>query len=114
MSEGTFERLVAVQLLPIVQEALTNVWKHAQASHVRIAIACEDDRVSVSVRDDGQGFDPLAHADGRGEHVGLWVMRERAQDVGGSVRLRSAPGCGTDVVAWVPISRQTETGDAHG
>jgi two-component system, NarL family, nitrate/nitrite sensor histidine kinase NarX len=62
-----------------VQEALTNVRKHAGARCVRVAFAAEAGRATVTVEDDGQGFDPGAHDDGSGSHVGLRVMRERAK-----------------------------------
>jgi two-component system nitrate/nitrite sensor histidine kinase NarX len=92
-----------VQLLRILQEALTNVRKHANASCVRISFALEDGWARVTVHDDGRGFDPDVSSAGMEEHVGLRVMRERAEEAGGSLNLRSASGQGTDLVVLVPV-----------
>jgi PAS domain S-box-containing protein len=104
-SDGAFEPLVEVQLLRILQEALTNVRKHANARNVRIAFVFEDSRARVTVYDDGRGFDPDVSSDGMEEHVGLRVMRERAEEVGGSLSLKSATGQGTELVVCVPVKR---------
>jgi PAS domain S-box-containing protein len=102
-TNGAFEPLVEVQLVRILQEALTNVCKHANARCVRIVFALEDGWARVSVRDDGRGFDPDASSAGSEEHVGLRVMRERAEEVGGSLSLKSASGQGTELVVRVPM-----------
>ena len=81
--DGVFEPLVEVQLLRIVQEALTNARKHAGARCVRITYARADGDVLVRVRDDGQGFNPVGSDARGGEHIGLRVMRGRAEEVGG-------------------------------
>jgi signal transduction histidine kinase len=108
MQDGVFEPLIEVQLLRILQEALTNVRKHAGANCVRIAFAFENNCASVTVQDDGQGFDPGAWSGDLGEHVGLRVMRERAEDVGGNLSLHSIPGQGTDVVVRLPVKSDEE------
>jgi len=86
-------------LYRIGQEALHNVVKHANASSATMRIAREGDRVKVSVSDDGVGFEP-------GEvprlHFGLIGMRQRADLVGGELRVESAPGSGTLIEASVP------------
>ena len=102
-TEGVFEPLVEVQLVGILQEALTNVRKHARARSVRIAFAQEDGWARVSVHDDGQGFDPDVSSAGSEEHVGLRMMHERAEEVGGSLSLQSASGQGTELVVRVPL-----------
>ncbi|MFO7917070.1 MAG: histidine kinase N-terminal 7TM domain-containing protein [Anaerolineae bacterium] len=101
---GAFEPLVEVQLLRILQEALTNVRKHADARRVRIAFATDDGWIRVTVQDDGDGFDPTAAFEESDEHVGLSVMRERVEEVGGTFSLKSALGQGTEVVVRVPMS----------
>jgi signal transduction histidine kinase len=101
--DGMFEPLVEVQLLRILQEALTNVRKHANASCVRIAFALEDSRASISIHDDGRGFDPNVYSDEMDDHIGLRVMRERAVDAGGDLSLKSASGQGTQLVVHVPV-----------
>ncbi len=102
--DGAFEALVEVQLLRILQEALTNVRKHANAHCVQILFARRNGRAHVTVQDDGLGFNPGASSAGSEEHVGLRVMRERAEEVGGSVVIHSAPGGGTRVVIEVPVN----------
>ncbi|MCX7791193.1 MAG: GAF domain-containing protein [Chloroflexaceae bacterium] len=86
----------------IVQEALNNVVKHANARNVEITLTFTSERVRVSVRDDGQGFDPEALPAGDGRHFGLLSMRERAAEIGGTVEVRSAVGCGAEVIVTVP------------
>jgi PAS domain S-box-containing protein len=98
-----FEPQVEVQLLRIVQEALANVRKHAEARCVRVAFAVDSGRARVTVQDDGQGFDPSTRDDGSRHHVGLRVMRERAEQVGGRLEVISQPGEGTRVVVEVPL-----------
>lgn len=104
LPDELFEPLVEGQLLRILQEALTNARKHARANNVRVAFACEDRSVyaQVTVQDDGKGFDPSKHT-ASNEHIGLRVMRERAEYVGGSLNLNSTPGQGTVVVVSVPV-----------
>jgi signal transduction histidine kinase len=102
-TDGMFEPLVEVQLLRILQEALTNIRKHANAHSVRIAFVLEDGWARVTVHDDGRGFDPGTPSAGMEEHVGLRVMRERAEEVRGSLILKSASGQGTELVVRVPM-----------
>jgi signal transduction histidine kinase len=91
----------------IVQEALTNVAKHARASRVWIELGADQRRLTVSVRDDGRGFEaPTAAAeprDGGSGGLGLAGIRERAGLLEGSVEISSAPGQGTRLVATVPL-----------
>ena len=103
ISEGAFEPLVEIELLRILQEALTNVRKHAGAGCVQIVFAADDGFARVVVGDDGQGFSPAAPSDPCGKRIGLRVMRERAIEVGGSLRVNSAPGEGTEIVIRVPL-----------
>src|SRR5690606_10547580 len=88
-------------LFRIAQEALTNVVRHAQASAVRVALTGRDGSVALAVRDDGRGFDPAAPAISA-RRLGLSSMRERAEAVGGVLRVDAAPGAGTTVRAEVP------------
>ncbi len=98
-----FEPLVEVQLLRILQEALTNVRKHADAKCVEIMFANENHSAQVTIRDDGHGFDSQRRVKVLDEHVGLRVMRERAEEVGGSLSLHSQPGYGTKLVVNLPV-----------
>jgi two-component system, NarL family, nitrate/nitrite sensor histidine kinase NarX len=90
---------VQVQVLHVVQEALSNVRKHAQATEVWLEVAKER-CWSFTVRDNGRGFDIDQD---RGEsHVGLKIMRERAARIGAAVSVSSGPGTGTSVVLTLP------------
>ena len=83
----------------IVQEALTNILKHADAGHVSIVLTRKNGRVSVLIEDDGRGFDPAAV---RGDFLGLAGMRERVGLLDGTLVVESAPGRGTTLVVSVP------------
>jgi signal transduction histidine kinase len=90
----TGERELA--LLRIAHEALHNAVRHAHAEHVTVRVAGESGSVIVEVTDDGVGFDPDS-ADVRSRHLGLTSMEERARELQGTLRIRSAPGIGTTV-----------------
>jgi two-component system nitrate/nitrite sensor histidine kinase NarX len=90
-----------VHVIRIVQEALTNVRKHARARSVLVSIRGTETSTSFVVADDGIGFDPEA-ATGSQEGYGLFTMRDRAALLGGTVQVDSAPGRGTTVAASVP------------
>jgi PAS domain S-box-containing protein len=108
LSDEMFEANVAVQLLRVIQEALTNARKHAEASTVRVTIEHHQGRASIRVTDDGRGFDPTGIATDPGQHFGLAFMKERMQQVGGRVRVESRPGAGTTVYLDVPIQAGEE------
>lgn len=89
----------------IIQEALTNSLKHARASLVTVSLACTEHFMSITIADDGSGFDP-AKAQARAQrsgNMGLISMRERAAIIGGNVEFRSAPGRGAMILASIPI-----------
>ena len=90
-----------VHVIRIVQEALTNVRKHARARSVLVSIRGNERSTSFVVADDGVGFDPEATA-GAQDGYGLFTMRDRAALLGGTVHVESAPGLGTTVRASVP------------
>lgn len=94
-----------LQVLHILQEALSNVRKHSDATLVDLQM--QRDRTYVfSVRDNGRGFDPAALNDTTGRHVGLRIMRERAQRIGGQIRIDSHPGQGSELTLSLPITQQ--------
>jgi PAS domain S-box-containing protein len=90
---------VETALYRVVQEALTNVAKHAGASRVSVAVSRLDGNVAAVVEDDGSGFDPDSAPEGR---LGMVGMRERIAQAGGILVVESSPGSGTTVVARVP------------
>ncbi|MBI4195712.1 MAG: type IV pili methyl-accepting chemotaxis transducer N-terminal domain-containing protein [Betaproteobacteria bacterium] len=94
-----------LQVLNILQEALSNVRKHSGASVV--TLETDHDRGHrFRVRDDGRGFDPQHPEVGTERHIGLRIMRERAQRIGGSLAVNSRPGAGTEVVLAIPVTRK--------
>jgi PAS domain S-box-containing protein len=97
-------------LFRIVQEGLTNVAKHAQATQVTVTVAADDGGVRLVVADDGVGFDPahLGPPDGR-RGWGLMTMVERAEAVGGRCRIESQPRQGTRVIVEVADSKVCPT-----
>jgi len=97
-----------IQLVRIVQEALSNVRKHAGASRVEVIVEADEEAVGVEIVDDGHGFDPLLLDRTGWPRLGLQAMRERAQAIGGAFDVVSAPGKGTSVTVRVPVARQRE------
>jgi signal transduction histidine kinase len=94
--------LAEVQLVRIVQEALTNTRKHAHARNVWLSLTGQPGSLSVTVRDDGCGFEFVAE----GVHFGLQTMRERAESVGGEFSIHSEPGGGTTVELQFPLAEE--------
>jgi two-component system nitrate/nitrite sensor histidine kinase NarX len=92
--------VVEIQLLRIVQEAVTNVRRHAEASHVIVKLNQDENWLYVSVEDDGRGFYREKEMDE--SKLGLSIMRERASSVGGNVTVDSIPGSGTTVHIEMP------------
>ncbi len=91
-----------VQLIRIIQEAHTNVRKHAEARHASVTLDATPEGLGVTIADDGRGFAPAeVRARGR-ESFGLQTMEERAAAAGGCLRVESAPGEGTRVVVRFP------------
>ena len=92
----------------VVQEAMTNVVRHARARRVGVSVSVDDDGMTVAVTDDGQGFVP---GDRSGSH-GMSGMRERVELLGGELDVDSTPGGGTRVHARVPVGRDA-SGEAR-
>ena len=97
-----------IQLVRIVQEALSNVRKHAEASHVEVVVGADGEEVELEIVDDGHGFDPLLRDPTGWPRLGLQTMRERAQAIGGALDLVSAPGHGTRIAVHVPVYETEE------
>ncbi len=86
-----------LQVVRIVQESLTNVRKHAKATHVRVDISRDGNELIAVIEDDGVGFNAAARARGEFPQFGLSTMRERAESIGGTLTIDSTPGSGTRV-----------------
>ena len=89
-----------IQLLRIIQEAVTNVRRHAKASQVVISLAKDNNWLKVSIRDDGIGFDFESIADDR---LGLRIIRERSASIHGNAKIESSPGSGTEITVLIPM-----------
>jgi signal transduction histidine kinase len=100
----------AVVIFRIVQEALTNIRKYAQASQVDVTLEQREAELSVEVRDNGLGFDPVAVAQ-RGT-LGLLGMRERVIALGGRVEVVSTPGQGAMIDLLIPLEPEVAKGPA--
>jgi PAS domain S-box-containing protein len=84
----------------ILQEQLNNIIKHADATMVMIALACEKEQLFLSIKDNGNGFDPLLKRNG----IGITNIKSRAESLNGSFQLESAPGKGCVVKVVFPLS----------
>jgi signal transduction histidine kinase len=93
----------------VVQEALHNCSRHARATKVRIRVQQESNRLSLSIQDDGQGFDV-----GQTKGLGLLGIEERVAMLGGKCEIHSAPGSGTIVAIELPFSNSEGSRDARG
>jgi signal transduction histidine kinase len=87
-----------ITVFRVVQEALTNVQRHARANHASVLVRKLPGRVRVIIEDDGVGFDPDADTD----RLGLAGLRERVALLDGTATLESHPGAGTTVVVEIP------------
>jgi two-component system CheB/CheR fusion protein len=108
-----FPMQVKTALYRVVQEALTNVAKHAAASRVSVVLGRSENEAVLVVEDDGIGFDPdstQAPTAGRRGGMGLAIMRERVQLLNGVLEIESAPGGGTTVIARIPLSSPAVSG----
>jgi signal transduction histidine kinase len=88
------------QILYIVREALHNVEKHSKATEVTLQYCWLDSEIIIKIHDDGIGFNPRAVNDEG--HYGLWIMQQRAQEIGGTVKVIPIVDKGTEVTLWVP------------
>lgn len=95
---------VEVQLQPIIQEALTNVRRHAGACSARVIFAVCNGQIQITIEDDGRGFDPGEIGENQG--FGLRSMQGRADMVGARLEVNSTPGKGTQVVIQVPWQKE--------
>ena len=86
-----------LHLLRVVQEALTNARKHANASQIAVSLDKEKSTIKLEIMDNGQGFDPKEIFEKKNGSFGLTTMRERAEEIGANLEIRSEPGKGTCV-----------------
>lgn len=97
---------IEVVCFRVVQEALTNAARHAQATHLCVALSCFEDSIELVVQDNGVGFDvaEMRKRARSGNSIGLLAMQERAHLIGGSVEVQSQPQDGTKIIVRVPLT----------
>ncbi len=96
--------LAEVQAIRIAQEALTNTTRHARARNLSIRVRPNGGFINIVFQDDGQGFDPSVV--NPSDHLGLQIMRERAELAGGRLEVASSPGDGTSITLALPCQRR--------
>ena len=101
---------VEMTLLRIAQEAMMNIAKHAQASEIRLSLRQEQDAIHMTIQDNGTGIQSWEVANRPGSH-GMTIMRERAEAIGGSLKVSSVPGTGTTVDVSIPMESREQPRD---
>jgi NarL family two-component system sensor histidine kinase LiaS len=99
LDDVTVPAPVELALLRITQEACANAVRHGNARRLAVSMTRQDGHVELAVRDTGTGFDPAASPAGSG----LAHIRDRVAELGGTVDIDSAPGCGAAIIVWVPV-----------
>jgi signal transduction histidine kinase len=94
---------ISVELVRVLQEALTNARRHSGARNVEVGLRMEGEALVAGVSEDGRGFDPASTRAG----VGLSAMRERVEGLGGKIEVKSPPGEGTRVTVRIPLGDGT-------
>lgn len=112
--EAPLPEEVRVTLFRVAQEAVRNIWKHARAQHVTLALEPESGGISMRITDDGIGFRLGEQMRYRPGHLGFASIRERVESLGGRLRVASEPGAGCTVDVWVPASPVTGLSDVSG
>ena len=106
----SLDSLSEITVFRIIQEGLNNVQNHADASHVEVSLQMTNSGLEARVKDDGRGFDPKEISAGaEGSGMGILSMQERAELVGGSLSVQSAPDGGCEVLLYIP-SREVKVG----
>ena len=102
--ERNFPEHVELNVFRIIQESLANIRKHSQADVVRILLRYRDDMYSLLIEDDGVGFDESTITPEGGSQLGLNILRDRANQIGGQLDIESEPGEGTRIHLefWLP------------
>ena len=103
-----FTPAVETQLIRVIQEALTNVRKHARATTAVVSFEADEGWARIVVEDDGQGFDPVRVRQAGDQGFGLQTMSERVEGVGGTLEVVSESGRGTRVIARLPLGSEGE------
>jgi signal transduction histidine kinase len=104
-----------ITLYRLLQEALTNVAKHAGADYVKVNLAETDDKITLTIRDNGRGFNTgeLTMYKNTVAGMGLGAMMERLEFIGGRLDVYSKRGDGTEIVATIPFQRKRQREPVH-
>jgi len=97
--------IAELQLLRITQEALTNVRRHSLANEVEVKLKNTSDAIEMMVRDNGQGFNLMDLANAPPGYHGLNIIKERAEGLGGSLNISTAPGKGAELIISLPLAK---------
>jgi signal transduction histidine kinase len=108
--EDRLPRDMETVLYRIIQEAMTNIIRHAHARQAWIELARDQEGILLAIRDDGCGFDPQAVSASSHLGMGLLGMQERAELIGATFILRSAPGQGTEIRITAPLPERVSNG----
>jgi PAS domain S-box-containing protein len=100
-------------ILYIIKEALNNIQKHADAKHVNIFFRYEAGQIIITVADDGKGFDTSTAKNETKSGFGLAIMRERAIEIGGQLKIESEPGRGCTIQLNVPIDKEKDFNEGN-
>lgn len=110
-ARGRYRSEIEIALYRILQEAMTNAAKYADANRIEVSLEDDGQHLILTVTDDGKGFDPN-NIRNQGTGLGLFGMRERANLLGGDLEIRSAAGSGTQIRATIPTMKEGAT-DEH-
>lgn len=102
LNEDAFSPDIGIQIMRVIQETLSNARKHSGAHRVKITFIRDNSHFRIRIDDDGCGFDMAGINHQNGQHYGLTFMRERMEQIGGSITINSEVGSGTNVVLNIP------------
>lgn len=100
--ENQITESAKINIIRIIQEALSNARKHARATNIQIIFTLSDNALQITIADNGIGFNPEAPLGN--DHFGLQIMRERTVDIGGEFQIQAEPGQGTQVIVQLPTA----------
>jgi signal transduction histidine kinase len=101
--DDLFSQPAQTHIFRVIQESLTNIFRHARASQISVMVKNESDRVAIVVEDNGQGFDPQQVLSLERRGVGIAAMQERLRILGGTVDIWSQEGAGTRITCNIPV-----------
>jgi len=107
IGDNTFDPAAEVQLFRVIQEAMTNCRKHSDARFLKVGVAVDESKANITISDDGKGIDAGRIERGDSGHFGMVFMRERMEQIGGSLKIDSTPGGGTVLRLDVPIHKKS-------